>query len=53
MFEPAQHALAKAMRKAMLLFQSKELLGRYRTNGMTANFSWAKAVKEFEAVYSK
>ena len=53
LFEPAPHALAKAMRKALLLFQNQELLARYRANGMGANFSWAKAVKEFEAVYTK
>ena len=53
LFEPAPHALTKAMRKAMLLFQNQELLGRYRANGMAANFSWAKAVKEFEAIYAK
>lgn len=49
--EPAPHALAKAMRKALLLFQDKPLLARYRQGGMAANFSWARAVKEFEAVY--
>lgn len=49
--EPAPHALAKAMRKALLLFQDKPLLARYRHGGMTANFSWARAVKEFETVY--
>jgi starch synthase len=49
--EPSSHALAKAMRKALLLFQHKEILQRYRLNGMSANFSWDKAVKEYEAVY--
>lgn len=50
-FDPTPQALAKAMRKAMLLFQSKDLLARYRKNGMSANFSWTKAVSEFEAAY--
>jgi len=50
--EPAQPALSKAIRKALLLFDHKELLSRYRHNAMTANFSWDKAVKEFEAVYT-
>lgn len=49
--EPAPHALAKSMRKALLLFQDQALLFRYRTNGMVVSFSWAKAVNEFEAVY--
>jgi starch synthase len=51
--EPAAHALAKAMRKALLLFQDRELLDRYRANGMKANFSWSEAVKEFEAAYGR
>lgn len=49
--EPTPQALAKAIRKALLLFQHKGLLARYRKNGMSANFSWAKAVSEFEAAY--
>jgi len=49
--EAAPPALAKAMRKAMLLSQHKELLARYRVNGMSANFSWTKAVRQFEAAY--
>jgi starch synthase len=49
--DPSPQALAKSMRKALLLFQDQGLLARYRANGMTANFSWAKAVTEFEAVY--
>lgn len=51
--EPTPQALAKAIRKALLLFQHKDLLARYRRNGMSANFSWAKAVTELEAVYGK
>lgn len=51
--EPTHQALAKAMRKAMLLFEDKELLTRYRTNGMTENFSWSNAVREFESIYRK
>jgi starch synthase len=50
--EPAPHALAKSIRKAMLLFQDKALLARYRQNGMVANFSWPKAVKAFESIYA-
>lgn len=51
--EPSPHALAKAMRKALLLFQDKDLLRRYRVNGMSVNFSWDKAVEEFEAAYGR
>lgn len=50
--EPVPHALSKSMRKALLLFQNKSLLNRYQNNGMSVNFSWAKAVKEFEAAYT-
>ncbi len=46
-------ALAKAMRKAMLLFGDPKLLPAFRKNGMAMNFSWAKAVKAFEKIYRK
>ncbi len=49
--EPAPHALAKSIRKALLLFEDKLLLARYRHNGMTASFSWTKAAAEYEAAY--
>lgn len=49
--DPSPSALAKSIRKAMMLFQDSNLLNRYRTHGMRENFSWAKAVKEFEAAY--
>lgn len=49
--EPAPHALSKAMRKAMLLFGDKQLLGLYRQNGMAASFSWKTAVSQFDVVY--
>lgn len=51
-FSDAQaSALAKALRKAQMLFADQELLGRYRRQGMAANFSWAEAVREYERVY--
>lgn len=50
--EASPKALAKAMRKAMLLFKDPSLLTNYRIHGMAENFSWAKAVMEFEAVYT-
>jgi starch synthase len=49
--EPAAHALAKAIRKALLLFPDKQLLRRYHQHGMGADYSWAKAVKEYERIY--
>ena len=50
--EPDPHALAKAIQKALLLYQHKDLVNRYQRNGMTANFSWDRAVKEFEAAFT-
>lgn len=49
--EQAAHALAKSIRKALLLFPNKPLLRRYQENGMRADYSWAKAVKEYERIY--
>jgi starch synthase len=47
------HALARAMRKALALYQDSELLTRYRRIGMAAEFSWDNVVKEYLAVYRK
>ena len=44
-------ALAKAMRKALVLYQEPHLLNHYRKNGMQADFSWAKTTHQFERVY--
>jgi starch synthase len=47
-------ALAKAIRKALVLYGEKELLEHYRWNGMTADFSWDNTAgrysKAFEAL---
>ena len=51
--DPTPQALAKAIRKALLLFQDKDLLSRYRTTGMAANFSWSNAVGELESAYER
>lgn len=45
------HALARAMRKALALYQDAELLTRYRRNGMAAEFSWDHVVKQYLTVY--
>ena len=49
--EYSARALAKAMRKALVLFNEPKLLLRYRRNGMRADFSWERAVKQYEEVY--
>ena len=45
-------ALAKAIRKALVIYQNPKLLEHYRRNGMTANFSWDRTVAQYEQVYS-
>src|SRR5262249_34832805 len=38
--EYSARALAKAIRKALVLYEHPELLEHYRKNGMTQDFSW-------------
>ncbi len=45
------HALARAMRKALVLYQEPELFAQYRRNAMAAEFSWAQVVQQYLAVY--
>lgn len=45
-------ALAKAIRKALVIYQNPKLLQLYRHNGMTADFSWDRTVAEYEKVYA-
>jgi starch synthase len=51
--EYTPHALAKAIRKALVLFGQPQLLQVCRRNGMTADFSWARTVHEYVNVYQK
>ena len=44
-------ALAKAIRKALVLFAHPDLLRHYRRNGMVADFSWERASRKYEQVY--
>lgn len=46
-------ALAKAIRKALVLYENPELLGRYRRNAMTADFSWKRTAQEYLRVFEK
>src|SRR5712671_6827959 len=46
-------ALAKAMRKALALFEEKELFHRFRTNAMAADFSWQRTTAEYLKVYER
>ena len=44
---------AKAMRKALALFQEPDLLKLYRRNGMSADFSWAQTASQYQALYQR
>ena len=44
-------ALAKAIRKALALYESPELFRQYRRNAMTADFSWERTVQDYLRVY--
>lgn len=50
--EYSPHALAKALRKALVIYQNPGLLDAYRRNAMTEDFSWKRTVSSYEAVYT-
>ena len=49
--EYSARALAKAIRKALALYQQPGLLRRYRQNAMKTDFSWNQTVGEYLKVY--
>jgi starch synthase len=49
--EYSPHALAKAIRKALALYEEPVLFRRYRQNAMKADFSWEKTVAEYVRVF--
>lgn len=49
--EPTASGLVKAIKKAQILFQDKELFDNYRVNGMASDFSWERSVKAYEGIY--
>lgn len=51
--EYSSRALAKAIRKALALYQHPPLLEHYRINGMTQDFSWEHTSAEYLKVYEK
>jgi starch synthase len=51
--EYSGQALAKGMRKALALYETPELLQRFRLNGMAADFSWRRVAAEFIELYQK
>ena len=51
--EYSVRALAKAIRKALVLYGQKELLEHYQRNGMAKDFSWERTVAEYQKVYHR
>ena len=49
--EYSARALAKAIRKALALYQQPGLLRRYRQNAMKTDFSWNQTVGEYLKIY--
>ena len=50
-YECSIRALAKAIRKALALYQEAGLLRKYRENAMNADFSWERTAGEYIEVY--
>ncbi len=51
--EYSVRALAKAIRKALVLYQEAELLNQYRENAMQADFSWDRTSEHYLEVYKR
>ena len=51
--EYSARALAKAMRKAIVLYETPDLLEHYRRNAMRADFSWERTAAEYVRIYEE
>lgn len=51
--EYSVRALSKAIRKALVLYENKELLAHYRRNAMERDFSWERTAESYVEVYKK
>jgi starch synthase len=51
--ELSSRALAKAIRKALVLYSDQRLFERFRKNAMSADFSWERTAREYVKVYRK
>jgi starch synthase len=49
--EYSSRALAKAIRKALALYQQPRLMNWYRKHAMAADFSWDRTASQYEAAY--
>jgi starch synthase len=52
-FEESARALAKAIRKALVLYADPPLLDHFRLNGMQADFSWEKSAAQYLQYYGE
>lgn len=51
--EYSGRALAKAIRKALVLYEHPEVIAHYRRNGMLKDFSWERTTDAYTAVYER
>jgi starch synthase len=49
----SSRALAKAIRKALVLYAEPELYRHFQANGMTADFSWERTSGKYVAMYRR
>ena len=49
--EYSPRALAKAIRKALVIYENPDLLRHYQRNGMAADFSWDRTVAAYLKAY--
>ena len=49
--EYSVRALARAIRKALVLYERADLMEYYRQNGMAADFSWERTAKAYVSAY--
>ncbi len=50
--EYSVRALAKAIRKALVIYQAPDLLRHYRQNGMESDFSWERTAGHYAEVFA-
>ncbi len=51
--EYSVRALAKGIRKALILWQEPDLMNHYRRNGMLRDFSWKQTTVQYERAYQQ
>ena len=51
--DPSVHALAKAVRKALVLYQNPKLTRFFQFNGMSADFSWQRTTEIYLDLYAQ